>query len=110
MMKIFQKKMLKLGHLPIQEITVQGISGGIINESSYNDIPVTCLFSPLNELFKFVSVDARAAVSVLKCMNSLLDGKIDISKYEKNTSKVEDKMVEVIKGIQSPTPKKRWLF
>jgi len=104
--------MLKLGHKPIQEITVQGISGGLIAESPYHDITVTCLFSPLNELFKYVSVDARAALAVLKCIDSVLEyeNKMDISKYEKDTTKVEDKMVEVIKGIQSPTPKKDGYF
>jgi predicted ATP-grasp superfamily ATP-dependent carboligase len=67
--EVMATRLMELGHKPIQEITVQGISGGIIAESSYNDIPVCCLFSPLNELYKFVSVDARAAVAVLKCKN-----------------------------------------
>jgi hypothetical protein len=33
---------------------------------------------------------------------------MDLSKYEKDYSKVEDKMVEVIKGIQSPNANKKY--
>jgi len=106
----FSQKMLKLGHIPIQEVTVPGISGGLIAESSFHEIDVCCLFSPLNELFKFVSVDARAALSVLKVIDTLLGGKtkMDLKKYENDYSKVEDKMIDVIKNIQSPNSKESY--
>jgi len=104
------KEMIKLQHKPIQEVSVAGISGGIIAESPYHEIKVCCLFSPLNDLFKFVSVDARAALSVLKCIEILSGGKtkMDLLKYEKDYSKIEDKMVDVIKNIQSPTSKNEY--
>lgn len=103
----FSKKMVKLEHKPLQDTVVSGISGGILSESSYTNIPVACLFSPIQDLYKIIPVDARAAVQLLKCINFLLDGKIDLGKASKDAEKIEEKMMEVLEQIGTPTSTKK---
>jgi len=84
---------------------VTGIAGGILAESCCQKIPVTCLFTTLNELHKYISVDARASVTILKCISEILGDKIDVSALIKDANKIEDSMIEVIQQIQSPQVK-----
>jgi len=104
-MKIFQKKFIQKNHQPIQDVIVTGISGGIIAESCCQKIPVACLFTTLNELYKYTSIDARASVTILNCISELLGDKIDVSTLIKDATKIEDAMIEVIQQIQSPQVK-----
>lgn len=99
--KDFAEKMIKMEHKPIQDVIVSGVSAGLLAESSYTDITVACLFSKLNELHKFISIDARAALAVVVCISKLLGESVilDISKMDKDISQMEQMMVKVIERL-----------
>jgi len=106
-MKNSQKKMLKFDYHPLENTIVTGISGGILAESAYTEIPVACLFSPIQELYKYIPVDAQAAVALVKCLSQLLDGKIDLGNATKDAEKIEEKMLEVLETISTPQSSKK---
>lgn len=104
----FADKMIALGHKPIQDIVVRGISASILAESCYQGITVAALFSPIHELNKFFQIDAAAALSIVTCIAELLKNKvvIDTKTLNEDLKQIDDKMVQVIKELASPVPGK----
>jgi predicted ATP-grasp superfamily ATP-dependent carboligase len=96
--KEFAEKLIKMEHKPLQDVILAGVSAGLLAESSYTELTICCLFSKMNELQKYISVDARAAISLIMCINSILGDSVilDIKEMDKDVTKLEEGMVKII--------------
>ena len=95
----FAKKLIKMEHKPLQDVILSGVSAGLLAESSYTDMIIACLFSKLNELQKYISVDARAAIALVVCISNLLGEAaviMDINEMDKDVTKLEQSMIKII--------------
>jgi predicted ATP-grasp superfamily ATP-dependent carboligase len=108
----FAEKMIKFEHKPIQDVIVSGVSAGLIAESSYSDITVCCLFSPLSDLQKVISIDARVAINVALVVSKLLGETItlDLTKMNEEVAKMEETMKKIIERLGGPPPSDSHLY
>eukprot|EP01080_Neovahlkampfia_damariscottae_P000426 gene426-6839_t len=103
--EIFAKKLISMEHKPLQDVILTGISAGLLVESCYTDLVIACLFSKLNELQKYISVDARAAIALVVCISELLSESggaiIDVKEMDKDISKLEESMIKIITKLNT---------
>eukprot|EP01080_Neovahlkampfia_damariscottae_P006406 gene6406-10413_t len=98
----FSNKLIKMEHKPLQDVILSGVSAGLLAESCYTDMIIACLFSKLNELQKYISVDARAAIGLVVCISHLLGESaviIDVNEMDKDVTKLEQSMIKIINRL-----------
>lgn len=104
-------KLIKSEHKPIQDVMIAGVAGGLIAEATYQDIPILCLFSPMTELHKFISIDTREGISIVHCINKLFENlKLDITKMNEEATKMEELMKKIIERLGGPGPQDSHLY
>lgn len=100
----FANKMIKMEHKPVSDLTIGGIAGGILAEAQFSSVPVACLFSPISgAVFRYLPVDGKASIILLRCISDLLGGKIDLGEAFNKLHVMEDTMLQLLQSIeQSP--------
>ena len=89
-----------LGHKPVRNLILKGLCAGIISEMSVRPTKVVCLFAPLN---KTLQIGTRASISIIHCMDSLINRSndekgclIDTSNLNKTASEIDKSIIEAI--------------
>jgi len=99
------EQLKNIGHKPVRNLILKGISAGIISEMSIRHVPVVCLFAPLN---KMLQVGARGSISIIHCIDSLLSSihtgqqghlVIDTSNLNKTATEIDKAIIEAINKI-----------
>lgn len=84
----FSKKLLELGHKPLHDAVVSGITGGIISEaamSGSDPFELTSILAPTSSFYP----DAWSSVMIIRCIDELETG------WTSNTSKLENSATEL---------------
>jgi predicted ATP-grasp superfamily ATP-dependent carboligase len=98
----FADTLLQLNHEPLRNVSLDGVSGGLLAASCYTDIPVCCLFTSFQEIYKFISIDAYSALSFMICISNLLKSDfivVDVKKFEKDLEEIEDSMIQLVENM-----------
>lgn len=96
----FAQRMKALGHLPLREGMLKGVTGGIIARASTASQTVVCVLSPYDEALP----DASATVPIIQCFDAILgDGiAVDTTDLEREVHRIER---ELRKAIEEMVPK-----
>ena len=93
-------RMKALGHRPLREGMLSGVTGGIIARASTTKQTVVCVLSPYDEALP----DASATVPIIECIDAILgdDIVIDTLDLEREVRRIER---ELRKAIEEMVPK-----
>ena len=90
------KKLTEIGHKPLTDAVIAGISGGLLAECSLidvdHDINYCILLAPTCSLYP----DVWSSVLIIQALNSLLTTTTDTSKLESSARKLEAKANEIL--------------
>lgn len=91
-------RMLDIGHKPMQEGMLTGVSGALLAEAPCKNIAVVCLFAKLN---KHLQIGMRASIALVHCIDSLLGGDkvIDTKKLKETATQVEEKIRNLVSKV-----------
>lgn len=91
-------RMMEIGHKPMQEGMLTGVSGALLAEAPCKNIAVVCLFAKLN---KHLQIGMRASIALVHCIDSLLGGDkvIDTKKLKETATQVEEKIRNLVSKV-----------
>lgn len=89
------KKLRALGHIPIVDGIVPGVTGGLLSKAILTDQEVTAILAPTSTIFP----DPASAVPVLKLLHELLQPKVDLSKTYEDLEREGSDLEKMIRGL-----------
>jgi len=96
---LFADKMAKLGHQPVEEGVISGVTGLLLAEGSLSKVDVACLLAPSSSKYP----DAYAAVVVVKTLSNYLPTAIDHNPLLDRAQKLQNTVTKFLKAERAAT-------